>query len=545
MNYGTPKNTPKKLEFDESARRKLIMGINKVGNAVGSTLGPMGHTVIIESQDHLRGMTVTKDGVTVARAIDLMDPIENIAARMVKEAANRTANQAGDATSTSIVLTQALVQAGSEILSQGVDRASVIRHINQIKDKVIERLKTMSTPVDEKDLLHVATISANNDEQIGQIIASVYEQVGRDGLVTVDNSQTPETHVEITDGIKIDKGYSHPRFVNKHDKDTCEYDKALVLLTDVEISHVSQIEKVMAYAVRNGMPLVMVAPTTKQFEYAIAMNVIKQGYKFCIVPPPNFGYAQAEIMDDIALATGGKFFSEKTGDDLTLMEPEDLGRVGKVVIERDKTVFVRSLEGVSEEDAEKINSDVEQRIEELKSALKIAKNKRDKDLIEQRIASLRGGIGVIYVGGNSDIEQKELYDRIEDAVCSARSALEMGVLPGSGLALYSMIGKIPMETDSNDELLALSCMDSMMEAPLNKILENAGLDIDQIYAQEHDTNLPKRGYDVKSRQYVTMIEAGIVDPTKAVISALENAVSVATTILSTNAIITMAREVEK
>jgi chaperonin GroEL len=537
--------SPKDLKFGDEGRSRLIEGITKMSNAVKSTLGPSGQTVLIESPHHTHGITVTKDGVTVAKAVDLVDPVENLAVRMMKEAAERTATSAGDGTTTAIVLTEGLVTEGLELLSSepSLNKTKVLRHLVSFTGDVIESLKKRSRPLTKKMMLDVATISANSDEAVGKIIADVYNKVGKTGLVTVEKSQTSETTFETTTGLKVDRGYSTALFINNHKKDECIYDDCLVLVSDAEIVNIHSIEPIISHILPTGKRLLIIAPCGQQLVNTLAANVMKNGLKICTIQPPSFGYRQHELMQDIALSVGATYFSEATGDDLSLMTPEDLGHVDKIIVGKESTVLLKSKS--KESDA------IKARVSELKGAAALSTQKGDKDFILSRIASLTGGIGVIRVGGNTDLEQKELFDRVDDAVCAVRSALEEGILPGGGVALYNEHQKIEMkllneEYKKAEDLVAATILSDALCSPVCQIIINAGSSFADVY--ETAMNLVTKeghGFDVKNAKYGDLIEMGVIDPLKVTRVALQNAVSVAVSILSTNAIITMARTYEQ
>lgn len=528
--------SPKDIRFGDNGREKLINGITKIAGAVKSTLGPRGNTVLIESPNHTGSITVTKDGVTVAKAVDLLDPVENLAVRMMKEAADKTATNAGDGTTTAIVLTEALVKAGDELITSELNRIQVLRHMSEIADEVVESLKKKKKKVTKKMLSDVATISANNDKNIGGIISRVYNEIGTNGIVTVEKSQTSETYAESTHGFKIQRGYYSPYFINDHKRDECVYEDVMVLVCDAEIHNVLQLENILKPIIQEGKRLLIIAPCSVHVINTLAANVAKGNLKVCAIEPPSFGYKKHELMADIALAVGAKYFSEKTGDDLSLMTYADLGHAAKVIVDSSNTVIINSPARTDEEA-------VEERVAQLWASHAEATKKHDKDFILSRIASLTGGVGVIYVGGTTDIEQKELYDRVDDAVCAVRSALEEGVLPGGGKALLDeAIAFNGMQADSAELHVAFEIMSKALRTPIKQILENAGLSFEQIY----DDCLPidGYGYNVKTNSYGDLIQMGVIDPFKVTRSALQNAVSVATTILSTDAIITMARTYE-
>lgn len=538
--------SPKDLKFGDDGRSRLIEGINKLSSAVKSTLGPSGNTVLIESPHHTHGITVTKDGVTVAKAVDLVDPVENLAVRMMKEAAERTATSAGDGTTTAIVLTEALVSKGSSLFSDdpSANKTKVLRRLVSMTTEVVDSLKKRARPLTKKMLLDVATISANNDEEVGKIIADVYHKVGKTGVVTVEKSQTHETTFETTTGIKVDRGYATPLFINNHKKDECVYDDCAVLVSDAEIDNIHSIEKVLTHIVdpSKNRKLLIIAPCSQQLTNTLAANVMKQKVKICTIQPPSFGYKQHELMQDIALSLGATYFSEATGDDLSLINPKDLGFAKKVIVGKDQTIILK-------EDGKNVDI-IKTRVEELNEAAKLATKKHDKEFIFSRIASLTGGIGVIRVGGNTDLEQKELYDRVDDAVCAVRSALEEGIIPGGGVALYNEHQKIEAKLKNDDygksdDFIAATILSEALCSPVCQIIINAGGSFADVY--ETGLNLiPKEGhgFDVKNAKYGNLIEMGVIDPLKVTRVALQNAVSVAVSILSTNAIITMARTYE-
>jgi chaperonin GroEL len=531
--------SPKDLKFGTEGRTKLISGIVKMSKAVKSTLGPSGNTVLIESGNHTHGITVTKDGVTVAKSIDLIDPVENLAVRMMKEAADKTASSAGDGTTTAIVLTEGLVLGGLEFITEDMNRTEVLRHMVDISGKVVEKLRKKAKKVSTSMLLDVAAISANNDREIGKIISEVYKEVGKSGVVTVERSQTSETYSETTKGLKIDRGYLSHLFVNDVKRDECVFDDVMVLVADMEIANILQIENVLKPIISEGKKLLIISPCNVNVVNTLAANSMKGNLKVVAVAPPNFGYKQHELMQDIAVSVGATYFSEKTGDDLSHINYGDLGHAAKVIVGKDKTIIIRSNAKVDQ-------GSIDARVAQLWESHAQSTRKADKDFMLERIASLTGGIGVIFVGGQTDIEQKELYDRVDDAVCAVRSALEEGILPGAGKALVDETAALLSEmvdiNISDEHEAALKIMVNAMMAPFQQILSNAGLVPSDIYKDAVEVG---HGYNLKSGQMGDLVAMGVIDPLKVTRSALQNAVSVATTILSTNAIITMARSYEQ
>jgi chaperonin GroEL len=405
----------------------------------------------------------------------------------------------------------------------------------------VSQLTAKAKKVTSKMLIDVATISANNDKEIGRIIAEVYKDIGRDGIVTVEKSQTHETYAETTKGLKIDRGYLSNMFINDQKKDECVFEDVMVLVADIEISNILQIENILKPIITEGKKLLIISPCSVNVVNTLAANVVKGNVKVCAVAPPSFGYKQHELMQDIAVSVGANYFSEKTGDDLSLIKIADLGHAAKVIVSSDKTIILKS-------EARAKSELVEERVKQLWAGHAMAKRKADKDFILERIASLTGGIGVIYVGGNTDLEQKELYDRVDDAVCAVRSALEEGILPGAGKALFEIDHSKLLSEENEEVSIAWHIIDAALEAPIKQILKNVGLDFEAVYEsftpEGYDKVADGFGYNVKTGEFGDLIKMGIVDPLKVTRSALQNAVSVASTILSTNAIITMGRSFE-
>jgi len=465
---------------------------------------------------------------------------------MMKDAASRTSNAAGDGTTTAIVLTEAVIMAGERYIKPGHNVTEIVRYINHYTHKTVEMLKKESKKISKRRLLDVAIISANNDKAVGKIIADAYNKVGKDGVVTVERSQTAETYAEVTNGIKINRGYTSNLFINNQKKDECVMEDVNILVCDSEISNILQLENILKHIISKAEKLLIIGTCTTNVINTLAANVVRNGLKFCNIQPPQFGYKQHELMQDIALAVGAKYYSEKTGDDLSLMTPHDLGRADKIIVGQDSTVIIKEGE---------INETIKQRIADLKQQQENTKDSVAKNFINERVASLAGGIGCIYVGGNSDVEQKEKFDRVDDSVCAVRSALQEGIVPGGGLALYELADELledcgcGEETIDTNEEAALSILSDALKTPLNQILINAGLDPAEIMdyngIDEGTFNKNNVGYDVKNEKYGDMLKMGVIDPVKVTRHALINAISVATTILSTNAIITHARTHEE
>ncbi len=528
---------PKDLSFDEPARERLISGITKISKAVKSTLGPRGKTVLIESPNHTNGITITKDGVTVAESISLLDPVENLSIQMMKDAARRTANAAGDGTTTAIVLTEALIKAGEEHITSSNNVTEVVKNIKGHLPYIFSNLERCSKKINESRLKDVATISSNNDTKIGDIISDAYKKVGTNGIVTVENSMNHETYATITNGIKVDRGYTSNLFITNQKNDECILEDVLIMVCDQEISNILQVENVLKPIIQQNKKLLIIGSCSTNVVNTLAANVVRNGLKLCNIIPPNFGYKQHELMQDIALSVGAKYFSEKTGDDLSLITMNDLGHADKIIADKNQTVIIKSNQ---------MTQEIEKRIAELKVQQDNTDIVSDREFINERIASLSGSIGAIYVGGNSDVEQKEKFDRVEDAVCAVRSALEEGIVAGAGLSLYYISQEITYGKNSNqDYVTAVMILKDALKVPLLQILDNAGLDFEKCYEKALNTKSKKisnfKGYDVKNERYGDMFKMGVIDPLKVTKTALRNSISVSTTILTTNAIVTHAR----
>ncbi len=519
----------KDVSFGESARADLVDGINILADAVKSTLGARGQTVLIESEHHTRGITVTKDGVTVANSINLMHPTQNLAVRMMKEAADNTATSAGDGTTTAIVLAQAIILEAMSRIKSHMSVIEVLRGIRKMSSVVVRMIDKKSKKVIGRRLLDVATVSSNNDKELGKIISGAYSSVGVNGVVTVENSSGVETFSEVILGMKVDRGYSSKYYITDHKSGECVLEKPYILVADQEINHLSSIEHVLAPIIKSGRSILIVGTVSASATNTLNLNVMKGNIKACSIIPPQFGWKSHELMEDISIATGAKYFSEDTGDNLEIIQMSDLGEAKRVIVGKDSTVIVTS------DEREKVIGD---RVSELHEMELTIDNADEKDFIKERVAILGGGVGVIYVGAGSDIEQKEKRDRVDDSVCATKAALLEGILPGGGIALLEIARDIDGMGSSESEKVASAILSAAIQSPFRQILKNAGLDYRDIEA-----NLDKGiGYDVKEDRYGSMIKMGIIDPTKVTRVALENAVSVATTILSTNTIITNVRE---
>ncbi len=510
----------KNVESGEIARQKLIKGVDTVANAVGSTLGARGRTVLMESENHVGGIIVTKDGVSVSKGVNLMDPTENLAVMIMREASEKTANSAGDGTTTSMVLAQAIIHEAMDQIEPSDNLTQVLRDIQEASTEVLTKLDEMSVEITDDKLESVATISANGDTDTGSIIADAYSKVGLTGVVTVEPSKDALTYSEIISGMKVDRGYTSKYFVTDHKKQECVLDDPYILVTDQPISHINDIFPILEYILEGNKSLLIIGELEENALNTLNANKIKSKLKVCTITPPQFGYKRHQLMQDIAHAVGAKYFSEQTGDNLAMVSIDDLGRAKKVISGRFNTL-IREPGGL-----------VDERVAELQEQLNVETSAIEKEFLKERIANLGGGVAVIYVGAQSDIEQKEKKDRVDDAVCAVRAALEEGILPGGGVALKDVSLEMPILNKG------AYILKNAMLAPMNKILSNAGYDLHNITISSMTEGV---GVNVVNMATANMMDIGIIDPTKVTKESLRNAVSVATTLLSTDTVITNIR----
>ncbi len=523
---------PKKVFLGSTGKNKFKQGVKKLAGAVKSTLGPYGRPVIMESEQHIGQKVITKDGVSVAKAIQLYDPVENLAVNIVKEASMQTAKHAGDGTTTACVLVDALIDAADEHMDEKHNPTLVARYINEYTEKVVDFLTKNSKAVTKRRLTDVATISSNNDPKLGKMIADLFKKVR---VVTVENSKTEHTYTEVIDGVKLDRGYSSEYFITNEEREVAELDKPYVLLTDMTIQKLTNgvLENILEPIIKNDASLLIIGNMSDQAKATLAANVIKKNIKACHIIPPSNGYRQREQMRDLAAVLGATFYTEESGHGSHNFTVDGLGQARKVIVSSDRTIIYRD-EDVSEELAVRIG--------ELQARLKspdIQPNER-KDL-EVRIANLTSGIGIVHVGAASEIEQKELYDRVDDAVRAVGAALQDGILPGGGVALTYAIRKVKDDTVDENKQCAYKIMFDALHAPMIQIWENAGIETEYTsIVTEH----PVFGFglNLKSMAYGNMLEMGVIDPALVTKSALKNAVSVATTIMVSECIVTNMRE---
>ena len=515
MEYNQPSEIVKDVNFGDQANKKVVVGVEKLAKAVKSTLGASGKCVIYE--DARGNPVITKDGVTVAESVVLFDPVENMGATLIKEAARNTVREAGDGTTTATVLAESLLK---EVNSSDATIREIKDGIKSGLKKVNDYLDNVSVKIEGDMLESVSSISCNNDAELGEIIAEAYTKVGKDGVVLMEESPTEETYVEVVDGVQIDSGLTSPHFVTDKDKQICELDNPLVLIVSSEIPNIRKIQTVLEHVIKTKRSLLIVAPVDQQVKAALCMNKVKGNIKVNIIDLPGFGPTKQDTCEDLAFLVGAKLINEELGDDLDLIDINCLGEVYSAITDDKNTVLTVDLE----------DKQLDERIKSIQKIIdKEDKNPFLKKKHQQRLAMLSGSVGMVKVGANSKVEMKEKKDRVEDAIYATKAALKEGIVSGGGVALLNASQKI--STDSVGEAILLKAI----QAPFHTILANAGLE------QTEQRPTKGLGVDVVTGESVNMIKSGIIDPVLVTKSALKNAVSVVTTIISADCVISNMR----
>ena len=518
MEYNLPSEIVKDLNFGDQAKNKIIAGVDKLAEAVKSTLGAGGKCVIYEDA---RGKPViTKDGVTVAQSVVLYDPVENIGATLIKEAAQNTVKEAGDGTTTATVLAQEILKNATQAEKTGSPVRQIKEGINSALKKVNNYLDTVKIDVKDDMLSHVAAISCNNDKELGDIIAEAYTKVGKNGVVLMENSETDETYVELVDGVQIDCGLTSPNFVTNAEKHKCELENPYILIVSSEIPNIRKIQKVLEHVIKKGRALLIVAPVAQNVKAALMMNKVKGNIKVNIIDLPGFGPTKKDTTEDLAILTGATVINEELGDDLDLIDINCLGEAEYVTTDDTNTVITT---------IDDIQQNLQERIELVSKLINDEKNGFIKKKLEQRLSMLCGSVGIIKVGANSKVELKEKRDRVEDAIYATKAALKEGIVPGGGIALLNASEKIQAKHIGENILL------NSIKSPFTTIINNGGILGTKFKADEGI------GINVLTGKKINMIDAGIVDPVLVTKSALKNAVSVATTIMSADCVISNIR----
>lgn len=520
----------KNLVFDQAARQKLAEGVNKLSMAVKATLGPRGRNAVLDKG--WGSPKITKDGVTVAEDIDLEDPNENLAARLVREAASKTNDLAGDGTTTATVLAEAIFKEGLKMVAAGADAMALSRGVQKAVDAVVEAVKKMAIPIDEKnrkEIAQVATIAGNNDPAIGAVLADAFMKVGKNGAITVEEGKQAETTVEFIEGMQFDRGFLSPHFVTNQDEQTCELEKCYILVHEDKISNVRSLIPLLETVAKTNRPLLVIAEDIEGEALAtLVVNKLRGILNVCAVKAPAYGERRKAMLGDIAILTGGKAIFKDLGINLESVKLSDLGQAKKVIVTADDTTIVGGA-GSKEE--------IEGRCEQIRRELQTTTSDYDREKLQERLAKLSGGVAQIFVGAVTETEMKERKFLIEDAKAATQAALEEGIVPGGGVALLRAAKALEKLELTGDEALGAKIVEHALEVPLRTIAENAGQEGPVVVAQVRKMK-KNEGYDAEKNQYCDMIEVGIIDPAKVVRVALQNAASVACLLLTTSCLVT-------
>ncbi len=526
----------KEIIFNQEAKQKILSGVNTLANAVKVTLGPKGRNVVIDKT--FGSPQVTKDGVTVAKEVELEDKFENMGAQMVKEVASKTSDNAGDGTTTATVLAQAIYTEGSKVVVAGANPMDVKRGIDKAVETVVEELKKMSKPTkDQKEIAQIGAISANNDETIGNIIAEAMDKVGKEGVITVEEAKGMETTLEVVEGMQFDRGYLSPYFVTNPDRMEAVLEDPYILIHEKKISSMKDLLPILEQVAKMGKPLLIIAEDVEGEALAtLVVNKLRGTLQVCAVKAPGFGDRRKAMLEDIAILTGGRMISEDLGIKLEGVQLADLGTAKRVTIDKDNTTIVDG--GGSAED-------LSGRVKQIRAQIEETTSDYDREKLQERLAKLVGGVAVINVGAATETEMKEKKARVEDALNATRAAVEEGIVPGGGVALVRALEAVEkMKLDVDDQQIGVNIVKRALEEPLRQIANNAGKEgsviVQRVKGEKEDF-----GYDAGKDEFTHMIEAGIIDPTKVVRTALQNAASVASLMITTEAMIAEKPEEKK
>jgi len=517
----------KELRFDQEARNAILRGVNILADAVKVTLGPKGRNVILEKS--FGSPTVTKDGVTVAKEIELEDKFENMGAQMVKEVASKTSDTAGDGTTTATVLAQAIYREGSKVVAAGANPMDVKRGIDLAVEEVVKELKKLSKPTkDQKEISQVGKISANNDETIGNIIAEAMNKVGKEGVITVEEAKGMETTLDVVEGMQFDRGYLSPYFVTDPEKMEAVLEDVFILLNEKKISNMKDMLPILEQIAKMGKPLLVVAEDVEGEALAtLVVNKLRGTLKCCAVKAPGFGDRRKSMLEDIAILTGGKVISEDLGIKLENIKLNDLGRAKRVTIDKDNTTVV---DGAGDKD------DIEARVKQIRVQIEETTSDYDREKLQERLAKIIGGVAVINVGAATETEMKEKKARVEDALNATRAAVEEGIVPGGGVAYLRCLAALDKLKLEGDKKIGVDLVKRALEEPIRQIANNAGQE-GSVVTEKVRNEKGAFGFDAAQDEYTDMIKTGIIDPTKVVRLALQNAASVASLMITTEALV--------
>jgi chaperonin GroEL len=526
----------KHIAFGEESRGSLLRGVNRLADAVKVTLGPKGRNVVIEKK--FGSPTITKDGVTVAKEIELEDKMENTGAQMVREVASKTSDVAGDGTTTATVLAQSIFREGVKTVAAGANPMALKRGIDKAVEKAVEEIKRLSKPVKGDSIAQVGTISANGDTTIGQLIAEAMSKVGKDGVITVEESKTLETSLEVVEGMQFDRGYLSPYFVTDPERMEASLDDALILIHEKKISSMKDLLPLLEQVARQGRPLLIIAEDVEGEALAtLVVNKLRGTLQVGAVKAPGFGDRRKAMLGDIAVLTGGKAITEDLGIKLESIQVQDLGRAKKVVVDKDNTTIV---EGAGKP------SEIEGRVKQIRAQIEDTTSDYDREKLQERLAKLVGGVAVIKVGAATETELKEKKARVEDAMHATKAAVEEGIVPGGGVAfLRAQKALEGVKFDIEDENIGVGIVKRALEEPMRQIVANAGQEGAVIVDKVRSNKATNYGYNAETEEYGDMIQMGVVDPTKVTRSALQNAASIAGLLLTTEALVSELPEAEK
>ncbi len=518
----------KEIKFSSEARSEILQGVNVLADAVKVTLGPKGRNVVIEKS--FGSPTITKDGVTVAKEIELANKFQNMGAQMVKEVASKTSDTAGDGTTTATVLAQAIYREGVKLVTAGASPISVKRGIDKAVETIVKELKGISKPIqDQKEIAQVGTISANNDETIGNIIAEAMDKVGKEGVITVEEAKSMETTLEVVEGMQFDRGYLSPYFVTDSERMECVLEDPFVLINEKKISAMKDLLPILEQIAKSGRPFIIIAEEVEGEALAtLVVNKLRGTLNCCAVKAPGFGDRRKAMLEDIAVLTGGHVISEDIGIKLESITLKDLGRAKRITVDKDNTTVI---------DGAGSKADIEKRVKQIRAQVEESTSDYDKEKLQERLAKLIGGVAVINVGAATETEMKEKKARVEDALHATRAAVEEGIVPGGGIALLRASKAIEkLKGLNHDEDAGIKIIKRAIQEPLRMISENAGVE-GSIVIEKVLNNEGAFGYNAASDKYEDLIKAGIIDPTKVERTALQNAASVASLMLTTEAMI--------
>jgi len=518
----------KRIVYGAESRQQILAGVNKLANAVKVTLGPKGRNVVLEKK--FGGPTVTKDGVTVAKEIELEDKLENLGAQMVREVASKTSDVAGDGTTTATILAQAIYREGVKSVTAGANPMAVKRGIEKASEKVVEKLHELSRPVEGNAVSQVAAISANSDQTIGKIIAEAMEKVGKDGVITVEEGKTMTTELDVVEGMQFDRGYLSPYFVTDPESMECVLENALILIHEKKISSMKDLLPLLEQVSRSGQPLLIVAEEVEGEALAtLVVNKLRGTLNVCAVKAPGFGDRRKAMLEDIATLTGGRAIMEETGIKLEGVKMEDLGKAKRIVVDKDNTTIV---EGAGTKQA------IEGRVKQLRNQIEETTSDYDREKLQERLAKLVGGVAVIRVGAATETEMKEKKARVEDAMHATRAAVEEGIVAGGGVALLRASSALDnLKLEDHDEQTGVNIVRRSLEEPLRWIAQNAGFEGAIVVGKVRENSDPNYGFNAQTETYEDLVKAGVIDPAKVTRTALQNAASIASLMLTTEATI--------